>query len=36
LEGVEEIFSNYTLGRDGTTFSLPAGSNDIQLIEKGI
>lgn len=29
LNGAEEIFPNYTVGQDGTTFSLPAGSKDI-------
>ncbi|MFT5578833.1 MAG: ribonuclease Z [Paraglaciecola psychrophila] len=29
LEGVDEIFSDYTLGRDGSSFSLPANSKDI-------
>jgi len=29
LEGVDEIFGDYTLGRDGTSFSLPANSKDI-------
>jgi ribonuclease Z len=29
LAGVDEVFPDYTLGRDGTAFSLPAGSKDI-------
>jgi ribonuclease Z len=33
LEGVEEVYPNFTLGEDGTSFSLPAGSTDI--IETG-
>ena len=36
LEGVDEVFSDYTLGEDGTTFSLPAGSDAIELIQKGL
>jgi ribonuclease Z len=36
LEGVNEVFSNYTLGQDGTTFSLPAGSKNTQFIRKGM
>ncbi|CAA0119091.1 Ribonuclease Z [Halioglobus japonicus] len=29
LEGVDEVYPNYTLSIDGTSFSLPAGSTDI-------
>jgi len=29
LEGVDEVFDDYTLGRDGSSFSLPANSKDI-------
>lgn len=29
LEGVDSIFSQYTLGTDGTSFSLPANSTEI-------
>ena len=29
LSGVDEVFERYTLGQDGTGFSLPAGSTDI-------
>ena len=29
LAGVDEVFDRYTLGVDGTGFSLPAGSSDI-------
>jgi ribonuclease Z len=29
LNGADDVFSDYTVGRDGTTFSLPAGSKDI-------
>ena len=36
LEGVDAVYSNYTLGQDGTSFSLPAGSKDIELTRKGM
>lgn len=36
LEGVEEVYPDYTLGEDGTAFSLPAGSTDIILTSKGL
>jgi hypothetical protein len=36
LDGVDAVFSNYTLGQDGTSFSLPAGSKEIQLTHKGM
>lgn len=36
LEGVAEVYPDYTLGQDGTAFSLPAGSNDIKLTSKGL
>jgi ribonuclease Z len=29
LEGVDEIFTEYTLGRDGTAISMPAHSNEL-------
>ena len=29
LNGAEDIFSDYTVGVDGTAFSLPAGSKEI-------
>ena len=29
LDGVDDIFQNYTLGQDGTSFSLPADSHEI-------
>lgn len=32
LEGVDEIFTNFTLGVDGTTFSLPPNSKEILLV----
>ena len=36
LNGAEDIFPDYTVGQDGTTFSLPAGSDDIILSKKGL
>ncbi|MCP5130859.1 MAG: MBL fold metallo-hydrolase [Pseudomonadales bacterium] len=33
LTGVDEVFERYTLGRDGTGFSLPANSTDIIPID---
>jgi ribonuclease Z len=33
LAGVDEVFSQYTLGENGTGFSLPAGSTDILPID---
>jgi ribonuclease Z len=36
LEGVNEVFSNYTLGQDGTTFSLPVDSKDTHLMRNGM
>ena len=35
LEGVDEVFSDFTVARDGTAFSLPAGSDDIELTSEG-
>ena len=32
LEGVDERFSDYTLGEDGTSVMLPANSTDIVVI----
>ena len=29
LEGVDEIFTDYTVGKDGTTFTLPPNSDEI-------
>lgn len=34
LDGAEDIFANYTVGQDGTSFSLPANSKDIVLTRK--
>jgi ribonuclease Z len=36
LDGVAAVFSNYTLGQDGTAFSLPAGSSNINLTSNGM
>lgn len=37
LEGVDDIYAGpTTLSRDGTLFSLPANSEDIQLIQEGL
>ncbi|MCB1687682.1 MAG: MBL fold metallo-hydrolase [Halioglobus sp.] len=36
LEGVEDVYPDFTLGEDGTAFSLPAGSEDIILTSKGM
>jgi ribonuclease Z len=36
LEGVDEVFADYTLGQDGTEFTLPAGSKDIIITSKGM
>jgi ribonuclease Z len=36
LDGVDEVFPNYTLGQDGTSFSMPAGTKDINLTHKGM
>jgi ribonuclease Z len=36
LEGVPEVYPDYTLGQDGTAFSLPAGSDEIRLTSKGL
>lgn len=36
LEGVEEEFPNFTLGRDGTTISLPAGSREVLVVRRGL
>ena len=36
LDGVDSVFSNYTLGEDGTVFSLPPHSKEIILVNKGL
>jgi ribonuclease Z len=33
LAGVDEVFTDYTLGVDGTGFSLPANSDDIVVLD---
>ena len=36
LDGVEDIFSDFTLGEDGTTFTLPPDSKEIRKVRQGI
>ena len=36
LDGAEDIFSDYTVGHDGTAFSLPAGSKEIIRTSTGL
>jgi len=36
LGGAEEIFSEYTVGEDGTTFSMPANSDKIIKRRSGL
>jgi ribonuclease Z len=36
LDGVDDIFSDYTLGEDGTSISLPSGSRDITITSLGM
>ncbi|MFT5483018.1 MAG: ribonuclease Z [Halieaceae bacterium] len=36
LDGAGDIFDNYTVGQDGTAFSLPAGSKQIIQTSKGL
>lgn len=36
LQGVDKILNNYTLGRDGTSFSLPANSEEIIHTKMGL
>jgi ribonuclease Z len=36
LKGVDEVFADYTLGQDGTAFSLPAGSKEIIITSKSM
>jgi ribonuclease Z len=36
LDGVDEIFSEYTLGEDGTLFTLPPNSKEIIKVSSGI
>jgi ribonuclease Z len=36
LDGAEKIFPKYTIGEDGVSFTLPAGSDEIRLTRKGL
>ena len=36
LDEVDVIFPAYTLGRDGTTISLPAGSKEVVVVSRGL
>jgi ribonuclease Z len=36
LDGAEDIFSDYTVGRDGVSFSLPANSTEIVKTRSGL
>lgn len=36
LDGAGDIFPDYTVGQDGTAFSLPAGSKEIKQTSKGL
>ena len=36
LDGVDDIFSKYTLGEDGTLFTLPPNTNEIIKVSSGI
>jgi ribonuclease Z len=36
LEGVDEVFDDYTVGQDGTAFSLPAGTDEIIKTSRGL
>jgi ribonuclease Z len=36
LNGAEDIFADYTVGRDGTAFSLPSGSDEIIRTSTGL
>ena len=36
LNGAEDIFEDYTIGEDGTSFSLPANSTEIILTRDGL
>jgi ribonuclease Z len=36
LDGAEDIFADYTVGQDGTAFSLPAGSEEIIRTSTGL
>ena len=36
LDGADEVFENYTVGKDGTSFTLPAGSDRIIRTSSGL
>jgi len=36
LNGAEDIFPDYTVGRDGVSFSLPANSDVIEQTASGL
>jgi ribonuclease Z len=36
LNGAEKIFPDYTVGQDGVMFSLPANSDEINLVREGL
>ncbi len=36
LEGVDEVYKDYTLGADGTLISLPENSSDIIVVKKSL
>ena len=36
LNGAQDIFPDYTIGQDGVSFSLPAGSKEIIVTSKGL
>lgn len=36
LDGADQLFSNYTIGQDGTAFSLPAGSKEVIRTSTGL
>jgi ribonuclease Z len=36
LEGVDEVYSEYTMGQDGTAFTLPPNSDEIILTSEGL
>ena len=36
LNGADEVFPNYTVGKDGVMFSLPANSDEINLVKDGL
>ena len=36
LNGADDIFPHYTIGEDGVSFSLPAGTDEIVMTRKGL